>query len=66
MAFIFLGIQAFIVMKLNQYPSIQFKEGSYLVIVWIVNFFIAFSILTQLKPWLQKQKWLYASSVDEK
>jgi uncharacterized protein (DUF983 family) len=51
-------IQAEIVMWVNNYSAIQFMNVYYVFMVCIVNFFISFSLLSQLKPWLIQKNWI--------
>jgi hypothetical protein len=55
-SFVLVYLQSIIVMKINGYSSIHFDNMLHLTIVWIVNFFLSFSILTHLKPWLIKKQ----------
>jgi uncharacterized protein (DUF983 family) len=60
-SFVLVYIQSVIVMKWNGYSSIQFDNMLHLTIVWIMNFFLSFSILTHLKPWLIKTQGVQES-----
>lgn len=65
LGFVLLYVQSLIVMKLNGYTSIQFTNLYYLALVWIVDFFIVFSILTQLKPWLIRNKIIETTTAED-
>jgi hypothetical protein len=50
--FVLFYIQSVIVMKLSGYEQgIYFENYGYVAVVCCVNFFLIFSILTQIKPW---------------
>ncbi|MFT4413842.1 hypothetical protein ACLM5H_08290 [Fredinandcohnia humi] len=48
-------IEGFIVMKLKNYTSIYFGNIQLLISVLAMNFFLAFSILTNIKMWLENK-----------
>ncbi|MFS0862537.1 hypothetical protein [Fredinandcohnia sp. 179-A 10B2 NHS] len=52
-------IEGFIVMKIKNYTAIQFDNMPLLLSVLAMNFFLAFSILTHIKMWMDNK------SVDE-
>lgn len=56
--FFLILIQSTIVMKLNAYENIYFPNLTHLLVVWIVNFFFVFSLISQLKTWLENSTWV--------
>lgn len=51
-SFVLFYLESLIVMKVFDYPNgITFAEYKGLFIVFVLNFFLAFSILTQMTPW---------------
>lgn len=65
LGFVLLYVQSLIVMKLNGYTSIHFSNLYDLAVVWVIDFFIVFGILTQLKPWLIRSKIIETSSAED-
>jgi len=51
-------IQSLIVMKWFHYQTIRFESALQVAIVCIVNFFLVFSIVTQITPWFIKLKMI--------
>jgi hypothetical protein len=51
-------IQSLIVMKWFHYQTIRFESALQVAIVCIVNFFLVFSIVTQVTPWFIKLKMI--------
>lgn len=58
MGLVLIFIQSMIVMKMNSYESIHFPNLMHVLIVWILNFFLVFSILSHMKPWFEKSAWI--------
>ena len=54
--FILVFIESYIVMQLKGYQTIEFGGISPFVSVWAMNFFLLFSILTQVKEWYLRQE----------
>lgn len=54
LGFVLIYAQSLIVMKLNGYASIHFPNLLQLTIVYVVNFFLSFAILTHIKPWVAR------------
>ncbi|WP_051353108.1 hypothetical protein [Thalassobacillus devorans] len=52
MSFVFLIIQTLVIMEIKGYEMIYFDNYSLLASVLAVNFFLSFSILTNIKYWL--------------
>ncbi|GGC88930.1 hypothetical protein GCM10007216_19620 [Thalassobacillus devorans] len=52
MSVIFLIVQSMIVMAIKGYEMIHFDNYSLLASVLAVNFFLSFSILTNIKYWI--------------
>ncbi|MFH7817900.1 hypothetical protein [Neobacillus thermocopriae] len=50
--FFLVFIESMIVMKLKGYVTIEFGEIAPFVNIWAMNFFLAFTILTQVTNWL--------------
>lgn len=55
------AIEMFIVMKLNQYPSIRITNYAVILPILACNFFLAFTAITQLMPWLEKIRIIQAT-----
>ena len=53
--FVLMYLQSLLVMKWNHYSSIQFQEMSHIFLIWGINFFCVFIMLTQLKNWLSQK-----------
>ncbi|MBY0096803.1 hypothetical protein [Mesobacillus maritimus] len=49
--FILVFIESYIVMLFKGYQTVEFGGISPFVSVWAMNFFLLFSILTQVKNW---------------
>ncbi|RID85893.1 hypothetical protein D1970_08645 [Mesobacillus zeae] len=49
--FILVFVESYIVMQLKGYKTIDFGGISPFVSIWSMNFFLVFSILTQVKHW---------------
>ncbi|MCH1624265.1 hypothetical protein [Fredinandcohnia quinoae] len=54
LSIILLVVESFIIMKLKGYTSIYFDNINLLIGVLAMNFFFAFSILTNMKMWFEK------------
>lgn len=54
--FILVFFEGFIVMKLKGYSSFDFGGITPFVSVWAMNFFLLFSILTQIKLWQEERQ----------
>ena len=52
---ILLFVQGYIVMLINDYHSIQFNYAPGVLAVWLLNCTLSFSLVNQMKPWLEKQ-----------
>jgi hypothetical protein len=55
LGFILVFIESMIVMKLKGYHGIEFGGIAPFVNVWAMNFFLVFTILTQLTNWYQER-----------
>lgn len=55
LSFILIIVESFIVMKFKNYVTIEFPGMYQFVSVWAMNFFLVFSILTQVKMWLENR-----------
>jgi hypothetical protein len=53
--FLLVFIEAYLVLHLKGYQSIDFGGISPFVAIWSMNFFLLFSIFTQIKPWIQER-----------
>jgi hypothetical protein len=53
--FFLVFIEAYIVLILKGYQTIEFGGMSPFISIWTMNFFLLFSIFTQLKPWLEER-----------
>lgn len=54
--FILVFVEAYIVLLLKGYHTIDFGGISPFVSVWAMNFFLLFSILTHLKFWFDERE----------
>lgn len=54
--FILVFIESFIVMELKQYQAIDLGGISPFISIWAMNFFLVFSILTQIKHWYEERE----------
>lgn len=54
--FILVFIEAYIVLLLKGYHTIEFGGISPFVSVWAMNFFLLFTILSHLKLWLNERE----------
>jgi hypothetical protein len=50
--FLLVFIEAYFVLLLKGYHSIDFGGISTFVSIWTMNFFLLFSIFTHIKPWI--------------
>jgi lipopolysaccharide export LptBFGC system permease protein LptF len=63
--FILVFIESYIVMQFKGYQTIDFGGISPFISVWAMNFFLLFSILTQVKDWyLSKEEGAEESYID--
>jgi lipopolysaccharide export LptBFGC system permease protein LptF len=63
--FILVFIESYIVMQFKGYQTIDFGGISPFISVWAMNFFLLFSILTQVKDWyLRKEEGAEESYID--
>ncbi|MBB6446943.1 hypothetical protein [Bacillus benzoevorans] len=53
--FVLVFIEAYIVIMLKGYETLDFGGISPFVGVWSMNFFLLFSIFTQIKPWVKEK-----------
>ena len=53
--FLLVFIEAYMVLILKGYQTIEFGGMSPFISIWTMNFFLLFSIFTQLKPWLEER-----------
>lgn len=54
-SFLMFYVESVIVMKWSGFKSgIYFADYNGLIVVFVLNFFLAFSIFTQLTPWFMK------------
>ena len=53
--FLLVFIEAYMVLILKGYQTIEFGGMSPFISIWTMNFFLLFSIFTQLKPWLEEK-----------
>ncbi|MBS4190834.1 hypothetical protein KHA94_11630 [Bacillus sp. FJAT-49705] len=53
--FILIFLEVYIVMFLKGYQSIEFGGISPFISVWAMNFFLLFSILTQIMNWYDQR-----------
>lgn len=58
--FLLVFIEAYIVLLLTGYGSIDFGGLSPFVAIWTMNFFLLFSIFTQIKPWIAERTKHYS------
>lgn len=65
LSFVLIYIQSVIVMKLNGYTEIHFGNLTQLTIVYIVNFFLVFSILTHIQPWIVRTQSMKQDMAEE-
>lgn len=65
MSFVFLVIQTLIVMGIKGYEMIYFDNYSLLASVLAVNFFLSFSILTNIKYWINGRYEKSNSPIDQ-
>ncbi len=56
MGFVLIVVEAMIVMKIKNYTSIYFGSIEQLVGVYMMNFFLVFVILTDIKRWIEKRE----------
>lgn len=56
LGFILIFVESMIVMQLKGYQTIQFDNLPLFASVWAMNFFLVFSILTQVKMWVQDRE----------
>ncbi|MFE8695880.1 hypothetical protein ACFYKT_05810 [Cytobacillus sp. FJAT-53684] len=54
--FILVFIEAYIVLFIKNYQTIEFGGVGPFISVWAMNFFLLFSILTHIKLWYDKQE----------
>ena len=54
--FVLVFIESYIVMVLKQYETIEFGGMAPFVSVWSMNFFLVFSILTNIKFWYEERE----------
>ncbi|HEX7056070.1 MAG TPA: hypothetical protein VF260_02570 [Bacilli bacterium] len=52
LGFLLIIVQSIIVMKMDHYTSIQFTSPQHMLTIWIINFFLAYSVLTQITIWM--------------
>lgn len=60
--FIMLFLQGYIVMRLNGYTSLAITYPAAILAVWLINSSLAFSLLSQLKPWFLERLNLHSKS----
>ncbi|WP_338453386.1 hypothetical protein R4Z09_28875 [Niallia oryzisoli] len=60
--FFLVFIEAYIVLILKGYHSIDFDGIRPFVSIWSLNFFLLFSIFTSIKPWVSKRMSKYQES----
>ncbi|OCA89291.1 hypothetical protein A8F94_23900 [Bacillus sp. FJAT-27225] len=53
--FVLVFIESYIVMALKGYATIEFGGIAPFVGVWSMNFFLVFSILSQIKNWYEER-----------
>ena len=53
--FLLVFIEAYMVLILKGYQTIEFGGMSPFISIWTMNFFLLFSIFTQLKPWFEER-----------
>ena len=56
--FILIVIESMVVMYLKGYETIEFGGLSPFISVWAMNFFLVFSILTQVTNWYENREAL--------
>jgi hypothetical protein len=56
--FILIFIESMIVMHFKGYETIEFEGLTPFINVWAMNFFLVFSILTQLSNWYENREGL--------
>lgn len=64
--FILVFLESYIVMQLKGYHSIEFGGISPFISVWAMNFFLLFSILTQVKNWYLEREETREESYGER
>jgi hypothetical protein len=53
--FFLVFIEAYIILILKDYQTIDFGGISPFVSIWSMNFFLLFSILTHVQPWIEER-----------
>jgi hypothetical protein len=53
--FLLVFIEAYMVLILKGYQTIEFGGMSPFISIWTMNFFLLFSIFTQFKPWFEER-----------
>jgi hypothetical protein len=53
--FVLVFIEAYIVLILKGYETLDFGGISPFVRIWSMNFFLLFSIFTHIKPWIEEK-----------
>lgn len=53
--FVLVFIEAYIVLLLKGYETLDFGGIGPFIGVWSMNFFLLFSIFTQIKPWMEEK-----------
>jgi hypothetical protein len=56
LGFVLIVIESMIVIKIKGYHGIEFGGIAPFVSVWAMNFFLVFSILTQVTNWYQNRE----------
>lgn len=54
-SFVLVFVEAYMVLIYKGYPTIEFGGMGPFISIWMMNFFLLFSIFTQLKPWLEEK-----------
>lgn len=53
--FFLVFIEAYIILIVKGYHTIEFGGMSPFISIWSMNFFLLFSIFTHIKPWLEER-----------
>jgi hypothetical protein len=53
--FFLVFIEAYIVLIVKGYQTIEFGGMSPFISIWSMNFFLLFSIFTHIKPWFEER-----------
>jgi hypothetical protein len=53
--FFLVFIEAYMVLIVKGYESIEFGGLSPFISIWTMNFFLLFSMFTQIKPWFEQR-----------